>query len=285
MRITSLILAGALLAAAASSTVYARAGGGVSVGRSSASVARSTPAVSRPSFPAPAPRPTFTMPAPPRYTLPTPRTEPSRASTGAGSAFVGGLAGAAVGTMVGNALSGPDVVVAPGAGAAPATPGGAPTTTAGGTTIIEQPLIGAGGLLLLLAAGAGGIYWWSRRRNQSIAAYRGHVPPRPVPLRPEVDGPRPADMDPIVLFYAVQQAAMDDDRHALDRYCGQGLAMLLSGQPEPGRVATKTLTGLTWTRPSDDAIRFSFRDQVAGLDVTEVWLFDDAGRLDGIEVL
>lgn len=280
MRTTSLMLA-ALLAAAASSPVYARAGGGVSVGRSSASIARSTPSISRPSFPTPAPRPTFTVPAPPRYSPPAPRTEPSR--SGFGSSFLGSLAGSTVGSMMGNAISRPDVVVAP--GTAPVVSGGAPAMAAGGTAVIERPMIGAGGILLLLAAGAGGAWWWVRRRNQSIAAYRGHVPPRPVPLRPEVDGPRPADMDPIVLFYAVQQAAMDDDRHALDRYCGQGLTMLLAGQPEPGRVATKTLTGLIWTRPSDDAIRFSFRDQVAGLDVTEVWLFDDAGRLDGIEVL
>ena len=279
MKQTTTILAAAALLALCSADALARAGGGVSVGRSSASVARSAPAYRAPSYtPPPAPAP--------RYTPPTPRTEPSRSSSGAGSAFVGGMAGAAVGSVIGNAISRPDVVVAPGAAVgAPAVVGGAPAVMSAAPTVIERPLIGAGGLLLLLAAGAGGVYWWTRRRSQSVAQYRGHVPPRSVPLRPDALEPAPIDIDPVVLFYAVQQAAMDDDRKALDRYCTQGLSMLLSGSPEPGRVATKTLTGLTWSHNGDDAIRFTFRDQVAGDAVTEVWMFDEAGRLDGIDVI
>ena len=278
MKQPTTILAAAALLALCSADALARAGGGVSVGRSSPSVARSAPAYRAPSYtPPPAPAP--------RYTPPTPRTEPSRSSSGAGSAFVGGMAGAAVGSVIGNAISRPDVVVAPGAAVgAPAVVGGAPAVMSA-PTVIERPLIGAGGILLLLAAGAGGAYWWTRRRSQAVAQYRGHVPPRPLPLRPDALEPAPIDMDPVVLFYAVQQAAMDDDRKTLDRYCTQGMAMLLSGQPEPDRVATKTLTALTWTRADDGAVRFTFRDQVAGDVASEVWLFSEDGRLDGIEVI
>ncbi len=254
----------------------ARAGGGASVGRSSSvssSGSRAAPSYRQPSYTSPA--------APqPRYTPPRPRTEPSR--SGAGSAFVGGLAGAAVGTMVGNALSGLDVVVAPGAAVAAPAAGvaGAPMVSAA-PTVIERPLIGAGGLLLLLAAGAGGVWWWTRRRDQAVAQYRGHIPPRPVPARLD-------DMDPVVLFYSVQQAAMDDDRQTLHSYCTQGMVLLLSGSPEPGRDARKTLTGLIWRDDSDAidrAILFSFTDTVAGESVSERWIFDGAGELAGIEVL
>ena len=208
-----------------------------------------------------------------------PRTEPSRPSSGFGSSFLGSMAGSTVGTMVGNAISRPDVVVAPGAAVgAPAVVGGAPAVMPVSPAVIERPLIGAGGiLLLLLAAGAGSAWWWVRRRDQAVAQYLGRVPQMPDHAA--------IDIDPVVLFYAVQQAAMDDDRKTLDRYCTQGMALLLSGQPEPDRVATKTLTGLTWTRTGDDAVRFTFRDQVAGDVATEVWMFAADGRLDGIEVI
>lgn len=284
-----LILAAALLALASTTIdAQARAGGGVSVGRSSSvssSSSRAAPSYRPPSYTSPA------APAP-RYTPPPPRTEPSRSgSSGLGSSFLGSLAGSTVGTMVGNAISRPDVVAPGAAVAAPAAAAGvagAPMVSAA-PTVIERPLIGAGGLLLLLAAGAGGVWWWTRRRSQSLAQYRGHIPPRPVPARPDACSPRPADMDPVVLFYSVQQAAMDDDQKALDRYCTQGLALLLSGSPEPGRDARTTLTGLTWRDDSDAfdrAVAFTFIDTAApGQVARERWIFDDAGELAGIEVL
>ncbi|SIR68076.1 hypothetical protein SAMN05421778_11475 [Sphaerotilus natans] len=278
MRTTSIILAGLFLAATVG-TAHARAGGGVSVGRSSSTVARSMPVPAAPRYVPPR----YAPPAPPapRYNPPLPRTEPSR--SGAGSAFVGGLAGAAVGTMVGNALSGPDVVIAPGGGAAAPAAGGA--QAAAGTTVIDRPLIGLGGILLLLLAGAGGVYWWSRMRNKVVAQYLGHIPPRPVPTRPDAYSPPLVDVDPVVLFYAVQQAAMDGDRAALERHCNHGMALLLAGCPEPGREATKTLTGLTWVRDDDESILYRFTDSAEQRQVTERWMFDEAGRLDGIEVL
>lgn len=264
--LTHAIAAAVLMLAVAAPDANARAGGGVSIGRASPPPARSVPSYTPPRYNAPPPPPA------PRYTPPAPKTEPRRSGSGSGfgSSFLGGMAGATVGTVLGNSMSRPDVVVAPGAVAAPVAAGGAQVVGAA-PVVVERPVFSAFSVLLLLAAAGGGAYWWSQRRKQAVAQYRRSI-----------DGP--IEMDAITLFFRVQQAAMDDDEGALLRYCTEGMTALLVGHPEPGRDAKKTLTGLTWQR-GDDSILYQFTDQVTGERVSERWMFDYAGRLDGIEVL
>jgi len=70
----------------------------------------------------------------------------------------------------------------------------------------------------------------------------------------------------------------------LGRYCTLGMSLALSQNPELGRVAYATLTGVTYTTGYDDDVHYSFCDKVTKEKVSETWFFDESGRLAGIKV-
>jgi len=245
---------------------HARAGGGSSVGRSS-------------------PSPSFSRPAPsystPRYSAPTaPAPYVGNRTTiihnnggggvgsGAGGAFVGGLAGAVVGNALtqshGGYAAGGYPVAAPVATAAPVMSNGEPYAP----VVAVQTQSGAGilWLFLILAVIILGcicfFYLRSSRRAQGDTM----------------------EFDPLQFFYEVQQAAMNDDSAALRRLCTPGMAMALSGSPEPDSIATKVLKSVVWADLGEDSIEYRFTDTKTdtGL-VCEHWQFD-GGKLAGIEV-
>ena len=88
------------------------------------------------------------------------------------------------------------------------------------------------------------------------------------------------EFDALDFFYAVQQAAMDDDVNALRKLCTPGMVRVLAGNPEPDKMAVKCLTGVTH-QDHGDTIVYRFKDD--GKPVEEHWRLHN-GRLAGIEV-
>lgn len=262
----------AVAAVASCSSVYARAGGGVSVGRSSSPV-------SRPSYSAPK--------SPPRYVAPAqaaPSVAPSVApvvqpSSGFGSSFLGGLAGGAVGSVVGNAISHPSgypaghsggttVVNSGSGGYAQGAVAGMP----GGTVVVNQSSSAWGWFVFLLFIIVGGFFAWK------VYMYLTN--------KNKEEECTQADFDAVSFFYEVQQAAMDDNVAALRKLCTKGIATVLSGFPEEGRVAVKTLTGLTYSIDEYTGdIFYHFTDTVEGVKVAESWQMSNDGKLEGITVM
>lgn len=243
---------------------WGRAGGGVSVGRSSASSSSSSSASAyrAPSYSAPSvPRPYV---APPSNTTVINNGGSGGGGGGFGSSFLGGMAGA----VVGNAITHP-TVVAPMVPTAPMAPAiaqqGVAQIPAQNSTVVVQEassfwswfwFIGLLALVGLLALG----YWYKKR-----------------------EGKMEEEFDPLAFFYKVQQASMDDDTAALRLVCTAGMVEALSGNPEPGRSARKTLTGVTYfERNYGETVEYRFAD--GGKQVRERWQLSN-GRLAGIEVM
>ncbi len=247
----------------------ARAGGGASVGRASPapSMSRSTPSYSAPA----APR--YSAPAVPQVNRSTTiiNNGGGGGGSGAGGAFVGGMAGA----MVGNALTNhpAPVMAAPNYGYA--APPAAPAYSNGDGPAVSYvaPVVYRGAtdwtplwlfLGFVLVAGTAYFFYlrWSRREESDAMNF-----------------------DPLEFFYKLQQATMDDDKTALRNLCTPGMVMALTGSPEPGRNAVKSLTGVVWSDIAHDCVEYRFTDVVdGGKRVLEHWQFDD-DKLAGIQVL
>lgn len=251
-----LTVAATLVALLITHSAWARAGGGVSVGRAAPSIARSVPA---PRYtPPPAPRP---------VAAPTPAGNTTVINQGGGfaSSFLGGAAG----SLVGNALShpSPPVVAAPVMAGTAVAPGMALAGATPSMLVVEQRFPwGWFWFAILLLAIAAAAFWWYHLQQ----ALEDHL--------------NDEEFDELHFFYSVQQASMDDDKFALSRLCTPGMTAALSGNPEPGRNAIKTLTGVTYAWYVGDSVEFSFFDTKESVRVRERWQLRN-NRLEGIEVL
>ena len=273
---------------------FPRAGGGASVGR-----AAPAPAPAR--IAAPAPRAPTAVPTP-RYVPPAPRTVTQQTTvvnagggggSGFGSSMAGSFVGAAAGTVVGNALSRPagvaaGVPVATTAAVPVAAVAATPAVAANGEPVVQQyaapvmTVVSPGfpwstfawlvfGLALLA------FLMWAISRMFRFAGdpfehpYASGYEPPPEPV-----------FDPLLTFYRVQQAAMDDDRATLARLCTAGMAEALSGAPEPGRVARASLTAVVHSNWARRSVLYVFNDR--GIQAREIWQFTEDWKLEGIDV-
>lgn len=275
-------LVASLIAVAALSSMdaFARAGGGVSVGRSSSFSSGSSRSFSSPSYSS---RPSYSAPSytprPPTYSAPV-APAPSVQHSGVGTfgqSLGGSLVGSTVGTMLGNAMSRPSSTVVQGGGVAPvavAPSGEAMVPQAGYAGGYAQPVVvqQSSGFpwgwfwFIVLTGGIGAlIYFYMTRRKEVVELMTKD------------------DFDALSYFYKVQQASMSNDKTTLNKLCTAGVATVLADNPEPDRVAAKTLTGVTYEFVEEDTIKYTFTDTIEGKRVSEYWMFTPSMKLEGIE--
>lgn len=247
----------------------------------------------------PVPTPAPVAPAQRQYSPATPAPVPVTGSTGpsAGSMFAATAGGALLGTVVGNAISGPHgstTVVAGGGGAA------LPAGVAGPTVVSTGYGAGSGfmsflGFLLILLGGAALILFAIRmyQRSQKPAASRQPFFSETRFVNEHAAADTTMPFQPVARFLAIQNLFAQGNRIGLQERLGPDMHQLLDTMPEhPDTDAKHTLGPVSYEVLDHGAALISVRYRsldysTDGGPVDEVWHFtrSPAGDwlLNGIE--
>lgn len=242
-----------------------------SMGMSRPATVPSTPTYSRPSYTAPAPKPSTTTSSVPSSTNNT--TVIHHDSGGGGGGFMSSFGGSFLGSMLGSSIASHPVAAAPVVAGAPVAGGMA---TSGGAVVVEQgPSFGAmflGFILILMAAGIlgmliyGFVSYFREQREEKQRMEKFQM----------MKGNLPLPFSPVSMFLGIQRAFASRDEAALRGYLGedmieQALADL------PSEVRESKFVGVTYeTREVNDnviSILFKATDAIDNIKVNEVWHF------------